>query len=85
MAENKIVHNYELMYLAGGLALGVGLGLILSNREVRTNVKNSLSHVIPHSKGIAWPLGVMTIGGTLAAGAASIAPDVARYIKISNM
>ena len=85
MSDAKTVHNYDLVYLAGGLALGVGLGLILSNREVRTNVKNSLSHIIPNNKGIAWPLGVMTIGGTLAAGAASVAPDVVRYIKISNM
>ena len=84
MSDAKTVHNYDLVYLAGGLALGVGLGLILSNREVRTNVKNSLSHIIPNNKGIAWPLGVMTIGGTLAARELLLL-TVVRYIKISNM
>lgn len=85
MVGKPIVHNYELLYLAGGLALGVGIGLVLSNREVRENVKTSLSQAIPRHKGVAFPLGLLTIGGTLAAGAASLAPDVARYIKISSM
>lgn len=85
MAGKQTLHNYDLVYLAGGLALGVGIGLVLSNREVRENVKTSLAHAIPSHKGIAFPLGMLTIGGTLAAGAASVAPDIMRYIKISSM
>ncbi len=85
MAGKQGLHNYELLYLAGGLALGVGAGLVLANREVRENVKTSLAHAIPHHKGVALPLGLLTIGGTLAAGVASLAPDIARYIKISSM
>ena len=85
MAGKQTLHNYELLYLAGGIALGVGVGLVLSNREVRENMKSSLTHVVPNKKGLAWPLGMLTIGGTLAAGAASIAPDIVRYVKISSM
>jgi len=85
VAENHGISNSNLLYLAGGVALGVGVALVLSNREVRENVKNSLAHAIPNHKGIAFPMGMLTIGGTLAAGAASLAPDIARYIKISSM
>ena len=85
MAGKQVLHNYELLYLAGGIALGVGAALVLSNREVRENVKTSLTHAVPHKKGVALPLGLLTIGGTLAAGLASLAPDIARYVKISSM
>jgi hypothetical protein len=85
MMAGKQVHNSELLYLAGGIALGVGAGLILANREVRENVKASLMHAVPHKKGVALPLGLLTIGGTLAAGVASLGPDIARYVRISSM
>jgi len=85
MAGKQGFHNHELLYLAGGVALGVGVGLVLANREMRDNVKTSLSHAAPRHKGVALPLGLLTIGGTLAAGVASLAPDIARYIKISSM
>jgi hypothetical protein len=85
MAGKQVLHNYELLYLAGGVALGIGVGLVFANREVRENVKTSLAHAVPNKKGVALPLGLLTIGGTLAAGAASLAPDIARYIKISSM
>jgi len=85
MAENQGSHNHELLYLAGGVALGVGAALILSNREVREHVKTSLAQVTPNKKGVALPLGLLTVAGTLAAGVASLGPDIARYVKISSM
>ena len=85
MAGNQNSHNNELLYLAGGIALGVGAVLVLSNREVRESVKTSLSQVIPSKTGAALPLGLLTIAGTLAAGVASLGPDIARYVKISSM
>jgi hypothetical protein len=85
MAGNQGFHSHELLYLAGGIALGVGAGLILSNREMRESVKTSLAHVAPPKKGVGFPLGMLTIGGALAAGAATLGPDIARYIKISSM
>jgi|HubBroStandDraft_5_1064220.scaffolds.fasta_scaffold2935614_1 hypothetical protein len=77
--------SHELLYLAGGLALGLGAGFILANRDLRESVKTSLTNVEPGHKGLGFPLGMLTLGGTLAAGAASLAPDIARYIKISSM
>jgi hypothetical protein len=85
MAGNQGFHNHELLYLAGGIALGVGAGLILSNREAREGMKTSLTQAAPRKKGIGFPLGMLTIGGTLAAAGASLGPDIARYIKISSM
>jgi hypothetical protein len=48
-------------------------------------VKSSLTHIVPNNKGLALPIGMLTLGGTLAAGVASLGPDIARYIKISSM
>jgi hypothetical protein len=85
MSGNHGMHNREVLFLAGGVALGVGVGFLLANRELRESVKTSLTHAAPGHTGVALPLGLLTIGGTLAAGAASLAPDIARYIKISSM
>ncbi|HEX4069995.1 MAG TPA: hypothetical protein VHX68_02455 [Planctomycetaceae bacterium] len=83
MSQNS--HNHELLYLAGGVALGVGIGMVLANREMRESVKTALSHNDHPKRGLGLPIGLLTLGGTLAAGAASIGPDIARYIKISSM
>jgi len=63
MAGKQVLHNYELLYLAGGVALGIGVGLVFANREVRENVKTSLAHAVPTKKGVALPLGLLTIAG----------------------
>jgi hypothetical protein len=84
MSANHDHQNHALLYLAGGVALGVGVAMVLSNREMREGVKSSLAHIVPN-KGLALPMGMLTLGGTLAAGLASLGPDIARYIKISSM
>jgi hypothetical protein len=48
-------------------------------------MKSSLSHIVPSNKGLALPMGMLTLGGTMAAAVASLGPDIARYIKISSM
>ena len=85
MSTNDNNHSHALLYLAGGVALGVGVAIALSNREMRESVKSSLTHIVPNNKGLALPMGMLTLGGTLAAGVASLGPDIARYIKISSM
>jgi hypothetical protein len=85
MSANQNNNSHALLYLAGGVALGVGVAMVLSNRETRESVKSSLSHVVPGNKGLALPMGMLTVGGTLAAAVASLGPDIARYIKISSM
>jgi hypothetical protein len=84
MSSSQDHHSHALFYLAGGVALGVGVALVLSNREMRESVKSSLTQT-GHHKGLALPMGMLTLGGTLAAAAASLGPDIARYIKISSM
>lgn len=85
MSANQNNHSHALLYLAGGMALGVGVAMLLSNREMREGMKASLGNLAPSHKGIAFPVGMLTLGGTLAAGVASLGPDIARYIKISSM
>lgn len=85
MSANHDHQNHALLYLAGGVALGMGVAMVLASREMREGVKSSLTHIIPNNKGLALPMGMLTLGGTLAAGVASLAPDIARYIKISSM
>jgi hypothetical protein len=85
MSANQNNQSHAMLYLAGGVVLGVGVAMVLGNREMRESMKSSLGHLVPNNKGIAFPVGMLTLGGTLAAGVASLGPDIARYIKISSM
>ena len=79
-------HNHDLVYLAGGLALGVGIGTGAGQSRNAGKRQDVACRTRPPKAGArTCPIGLLTLGGTLAAGAASIAPDIARYIKISSM
>ena len=70
----EISNPNDMLYLAGGLALGVmGLGLVMTHPQVRKAVMDGVSRLLPE------------MAGPLKNGIAEILPDVERYLKVRAM
>jgi hypothetical protein len=87
MTWNENGHRHQMMYLASGIAIGaLGASLVLNDNSARRRLTDAIgiAHPQPH-KSIFWPWGALIAGGAVAAGLATVAPDLARYIKIEMM
>jgi len=86
MAWNHESGGHEMVYLATGIALGaLGASLILGNDSTRRRLTNAMGMEQPRHHGFLWPWGALIAGGAVAAGVASMAPEIARYVKIEMM
>jgi hypothetical protein len=86
MAWNHESRGHEMIYLASGIAIGaLGASLILGNDGARHRLTNALGVEQPRQGGFLWPWGALIAGGAMAAGVASMAPEIARYVKIEMM
>jgi hypothetical protein len=86
MTWNQNSNSHEMIYLATGLAIGaIGASLVLSDNHTRRRVSQALSTTRPKEHSFLWPWGALIGGGAVAAGLASMAPEIARYIKIEMM
>jgi hypothetical protein len=85
MAWNE--NGHAMMYLASGIAIGaLGASLVLNdNSGARRRLTDAMGMAPPQHKSSLWPWGALIAGGAVAAGLASVAPDLARYIKIEMM
>jgi hypothetical protein len=86
MAWNQESRGHEMICLASGIAIGaLGASLILGNDGARRRLTNALGAEEPRHRGFLWPWGALIAGGAVAAGVASMAPEIARYVKIEMM
>jgi hypothetical protein len=86
MAWNQDSRGHEMIYLASGIAIGAfGASLVLSDNGTRRRLTHALGVEAPKQQGSFWPWGALIVGGAVAAGVASMAPEIARYIKIEMM
>lgn len=86
MAGNHESGGHEMIYLASGIALGaLGASLILGNDGTRRRLTNALGVEQPRHNSFLWPWGALIAGAAVAAGVASMAPEIARYVKIEMM
>ncbi len=86
MAWNQESRGHEMICLASGIAIGaLGASLVLGNDGARYRLTNALGVEQPRHSGFLWPWGALIAGGALAAGVASMAPEIARYVKIEMM
>ncbi|HEV8068266.1 MAG TPA: hypothetical protein VGP76_11065 [Planctomycetaceae bacterium] len=86
MAWNQDSRGHEMIYLASGIAIGaLGASLVLSDNGTRRRLTHALGVEAPKEHGSFWPWGALIVGGAVVAGVASMAPEIARYIKIEMM
>ena len=86
MAWNQDSRGHEMVYLASGIAIGaIGASLVLSDSGARRRLTQALGVETPKQSSFLWPWGALIAGGAVAAGLATIAPEIARYIKIDMM
>jgi|GEM_PF-3863230 len=86
MAWNQESRGHEMICLASGIAIGVlGASLVLGDNGARRRLTNALGVEQPRQSGFLWPWGALIAGGAVAAGVASMAPEIARYVKIEMM
>jgi hypothetical protein len=64
----------DMLYIVGGVALLIaGAGRIMAHPDVRRQVRDGLSRVLPE------------VPGNLTGGLATVVPDFERYMKIRAM
>ncbi len=86
MSWNQDSRGHEMMYLATGIAIGaLGASLVLKENGVRRRLTDAMGLETPKPTGFLWPWGALLAGGAVAAGLATMAPEIARYIKIESM
>jgi hypothetical protein len=86
MTWNENGHGHQMMYLASGIAIGaLGASLVLNDNSARRRLTDAMGIAQPQHRSMFWPWGALIAGGAVAAGLASVAPDLARYIKIEMM
>jgi hypothetical protein len=75
-----------MIYLATGIAIGaLGASLVMSDNGARRRLTQALGAQPPREHSSVWPWGALLAGGAVAAGLVSMAPEIARYIKIEMM
>ena len=86
MTWNEDSRSHEMLYLASGIAIGaIGASLVLGNNGVRRKLTDALGVEPPRQHSSGWSWGALIAGGAVAAGLVSMAPEIARYIKIEMM
>jgi hypothetical protein len=86
MSWNQDSRGHEMMYLATGIAIGaVGASLVMNDSGARRRLTHAMGMETPKPSGFLWPWGALLAGGAVAAGLATMAPEIARYIKIESM
>jgi hypothetical protein len=86
MAWNQESGGHEMAYLATGIAIGaLGASLVLSDNGARRRLTHAMGMEAPKQHGFLWPWGALLAGGAAVAGLATVAPEIARYIKIDMM
>jgi hypothetical protein len=84
---NQDLRGHEMAYLASGVVIGaLGASLVLGNSGAQRRLTQAFGAEPPRESGsFLWPWGALIAGGCVAAGVASMAPEIARYIKIEMM
>ena len=86
MSWNQDSPGHEMMYLATGIAIGaLGASLVLKENGARRRLTHAVGLETPKPTGFLWPWGALLAAGAVAAGLTTMAPEIARYIKIESM
>jgi hypothetical protein len=86
MSWNQDSRGHEMMYLATGIAIGaLGASLVTNDNGARRRLTQAMGMEAPKPTGFLWPWGALLAGSAVAAGLVTMAPEIARYIKIESM